>query len=48
MITVKRYREVMNDYSTSDDEIKKKIEYIKNFCRGIIKLELNKYENRKK
>lgn len=43
MITKEEYRRVLNDYSTSDEIIIKRVEYLTVFCRKIIKDELEKY-----
>ena len=47
-VTIKDYREIMNDEISTDEQIEKRIEYIDNFCRNIIKAELSKFltENR--
>lgn len=39
---IEKYRSILKDYKTSNEEIIKKIEYLKNISRVIIKLELNK------
>lgn len=39
---IEKYRSILKDYKTSNEEIIKKIEYLKDISRVIIKLELNK------
>lgn len=47
MVTISEYRKMLNDYKSSDDQILKRLEYLRSFCRNVIKLELEN-EIRKK
>lgn len=40
MISPKEYRKILNDYKSSEEQIKKRLEYLEAFCRNIIKQEL--------
>jgi len=48
VVTVDEYRKVLNDYKSTDEQIKKRIEYIQALCRGIIRQELESYEKNTK
>jgi len=43
VITVEEYREILNDQASSEDLIKKRLQYLESFCRNVIKLELENY-----
>ena len=43
MITIEEYRKTLNDYVSSAEQIKKRLEYLEAFCRNIIKIELKDY-----
>jgi hypothetical protein len=47
MITVEKYREILKDYSTPEEVIKKRIEYLTAFCRNIAKDEIENYVREK-
>jgi len=40
MVTIKEYREVLNDFESSDEQINKRLQYLEAFCRNIARLEL--------
>ena len=40
MLTIKEYREILNDQTSSEEQIKKRLQYLEAFCRNVIKLEL--------
>ncbi len=40
---ISRYRKLLCDYNVSDNVIQKRLEYLENLCRSIIKNELQKY-----
>jgi len=42
-ITTEEYRKILKDYSSSEDLIKRRLEYLMAFCRKIAKIELEKY-----
>lgn len=50
MLSVQEYREILKDSVSSDEQIKKRLEYLEAFCRNIIKDDLEKYvaQTRKK
>lgn len=48
MIETKEYRKIIKDYKSSEEQIKKKLEYLEAFCRNIIKLEIEKYARERK
>lgn len=43
IVSVEEYRKILGDYSSSDEKITLRIQYLESFCRNIIKLELEKY-----
>ena len=43
IMTIEKYREILNDYKTEDEVILQKLEYLEAFCRNIIKTELEKF-----
>jgi len=43
MISIEEYRKIMKDEISSDELILKRIQYLKAFCKNIIKSELEKY-----
>jgi hypothetical protein len=42
IVTIEEYRKILKDYRSTDEEIKKRLEYLETFCRNIIKQELEK------
>lgn len=48
VITVEECRKILNDFSSTEEEIKKRIEYIEALCRNMAKLELENYVNEAK
>lgn len=40
---VLEYRKILNDYSTSDNVILKRLDYLDALCRSIIRTELENY-----
>lgn len=42
-ITIEEYRKILNDHVSSEEQIKKRIQYLESFCRNIIKLELENH-----
>ena len=50
IITVGEYRKILDDYASSDSQIKQRLQYLEAFCRNIIQDNLEKYvaQNRKK
>lgn len=43
MIEIAEYRKILGDYTSSDEKIKKRLEYLKAFCKNIISYELENY-----
>ncbi len=43
VITTDEYRRLLNDHTSTDEQIAKRIEYIEAFCRNVIRLELERY-----
>lgn len=48
VLSIEEYRTILNDRSSSDEQIKKRIEYIEAFCKNIIEIELDNYAKRYK
>ena len=40
MLTIKEYREILNDQTSSEEQITKRLQYLDAFCRNVIRLEL--------
>jgi hypothetical protein len=45
---INKYRELTNDKNSSEEQIKNKITFLENFCRNVIKIELETYVKSKK
>ncbi|NQV13387.1 MAG: hypothetical protein HQ530_03730 [Parcubacteria group bacterium] len=43
IVTVEEYRELLDDYKSTDEQIKSRLKYLEAFCRNVIKLELEKH-----
>ncbi|MFZ2523392.1 MAG: hypothetical protein WAW92_03320 [Minisyncoccia bacterium] len=43
MVDISEYRKILGDYTSSDEKIKKRLEYLKAFCKNIISYELENY-----
>ena len=39
-ISSDEYREILNDYTSTDEQIQKRLQYLESFCRNIARLEL--------
>ncbi|MEI7765611.1 MAG: hypothetical protein WCI93_03440 [bacterium] len=48
MVSIDEYRKILGDYTSTDEQIKKRINYLEAFCRNIIKFELETYVKGKK
>ena len=44
MISVEEYRKLMDDQTSSDELVVKRIQFLDVFCRNIIRAELEKYK----
>lgn len=42
-----KVRKILNDYKTPDQRIYDRIDYLETFCRKIIRIELEKYAQKK-
>lgn len=42
-VTVEEYREMLNDEKSSDDQIRKNLEYLKALCVNVIRIEIKSY-----
>jgi hypothetical protein len=47
MVSVEEYRKLLSDYTSTEEQIKKRLNYLEAFCRNIIKFELEKYVKEK-
>ena len=43
LVTVSEYRTLLNDYTSADDQIIERLEYLESFCRNVAKFEIEKY-----
>ena len=43
MITIEKYRKILGDYTTADELVQKRIDYLTAFCRNIAKNEIENY-----
>jgi hypothetical protein len=48
MVTIEEYRKMLNDRTSSDEQIKTRLDYLEGFCRHVIKAELQAYADTKK
>ena len=42
VVSVEEYRDLINDFTSSDERVKERLQYLEAFCRNIIKPELKK------
>ncbi len=42
-MSIDECRKILGDYKSTDEVIKKRLEFLEAFCRNIIKLELESY-----
>ena len=45
-VSIERYRVIMEDDASSDEQIIRRIRYLEAFCANIIKSELDPYNNK--
>jgi hypothetical protein len=43
MVTIAEYRNILSDQTSSDEQIKKRLEYLEAFCRNVAKIEIENY-----
>jgi hypothetical protein len=46
MISIQEYRKILGDNTSSDEQVKQRLQYLEAFCRNIIRVEL-KYNAKK-
>lgn len=47
IISVDEYRQLVGDYTSTDERITERLQYLESFCRNIIKPEIKKYADTK-
>ena len=47
MLSIEKYRKIRNDYTSSDEQVKGRLEYLHAFFRNIIRIELEKYAGKR-
>lgn len=45
MVTIEKYREILNDRTSSDSQIKECLQYLEAFCKNVIDMEIENYIN---
>lgn len=48
IVSIAEYRKILGDNSSTDKQIKARLQFLESFCRNIIKPELKTYEQSKK
>ena len=43
MVTIDEYRQILKDYKSTDEQIKKRLEYIEALCRNVIRQEIQNH-----
>jgi hypothetical protein len=43
VVSVEEYRRLLNDYQSTDERIRERLQYLESFCRTIIRAELKKF-----
>ena len=43
MSSIERYRKLTGDFKSSDEQVQKKLDYLRAFCRNIIRSELESW-----
>ena len=43
LVSVAEYRKILNDYTSSEEHVIKRLQYLEAFCCNIIRIELQKY-----
>ncbi len=43
-ISIEKYRRIMSDETSTDEQILKRLEYLESLCRNIIRHELEEFE----
>ena len=47
IIPIERYRELLNDYTSTDERVSERLKYIEILCGNVIQTELDKYSKQK-
>jgi hypothetical protein len=47
-ISIDKYRRLLNDYESTDEQITERLEYLESLCRNIIRNELKEYAEEKR
>ncbi len=48
MVTIDEYRKILNDNKSSDEQITKRLEYLRALCRNVIRNEIKIYVKKSK
>lgn len=48
LVSVDEYREILDDYASTEEQIKKRLEFLEALCRNVAKSELENYVNEAK
>lgn len=43
IVTTEEYRKILSDQISSEEQIKKRLEYLEAFCRNVIRAEIEKF-----
>lgn len=43
MVTIEEYREMLKDYTSTDKQIKNRIDYLEAYCRSIVRQEIEDF-----
>lgn len=43
VVSVEEYRRLLNDYQSTDERIRERLQYLESFCRTIIRAELKRF-----
>ncbi len=46
MVSIQEYRQMLNDYTSTDEQIQKRLQFLEAFCRNIAHLELQSAKNK--
>lgn len=44
-VSIETYRKILNDYETPDERVQERLDYLREFLRNIIRIELDKYQS---
>lgn len=43
IVTTEEYRRILDDQTSSEEQIRKRLEYLEAFCRNVIRAEMEKF-----